>query len=412
MIRQGDDRTTLGLRTKYGFVHRFDRVTLTSRIGANFRYDAHRQHPAGRAGTGDHRTPESTPTSAKARVGVFAEEELHWNWLRIVGGAPLRLLRASTSPTASKTRAPRAPRPAASAPRASSCPKGSVIAQPVDAPRALLQLRPWLSLERRPRRRARYADPVTPSHAGARLGARRAGHRLGALPALRRVLLAEARQRARLGGRRGHHRSRTARPEGSASRRSFGSRSSLGCWPTSTSTWVRAQFVNNPGNANAVALAPELLLSGGLTARDDANRTLGSPWRLLHRGPARPPKTGSSPPRASCASTPRSAGTIERFGVQAQLLNRLQHAVGAKPSSQRPGASRGRDAPGDCPSWHAPGQRSGRRTSAGCEDIHFTARLADPLPGPRDREVLERPELRPEARRRTRIARSPRYAPR
>jgi len=33
-------------------------------------------------------------------------------------------------------------------------------------------------------------------------------------------------------------------------------------------TWVRAEFVNNPGNANAIALAPELLLSGGLTARD------------------------------------------------------------------------------------------------------------------------------------------------
>ena len=85
MIRQGDDRTAFGLRASYGFAHRFDRVTLKSRMGASFRFDAI-DNTLQTAPAREILETQVDADISEGGLGLFGEEELAWKWLRLIAG--------------------------------------------------------------------------------------------------------------------------------------------------------------------------------------------------------------------------------------------------------------------------------------------------------------------------------------
>jgi TonB family protein len=365
MIRQGDDRTTLGLRTKYGFVHRFDRVTLKSRFGGNFRFDlidnTLQDAPA--------REISNTRVDAnigEGSVGVFAEEELHWNWLRIVGALRFDYFGFNVTDRLEDTGTPGTK---SSGERAQGIvlPKGSVIVQPVEPLELFFNFgRGFHSNDARGV--VLGADPVTPLTAalGWELGARVIAWERFELSAVFFWLKLDS-ELVWVGDEG------TTEANGETRRLGIETQFRLEIVPWLLAdldvTWVRAQFVNNPGNANAVALAPELLLSGGLTARD--TRT-GLSGRLgVFYIADRPATEDRFLTAEGFVRVDASFGwENERFGVQAQLLN-LFNTRWRQAQFATTGRLPGEDGPEDCPSGTRPVSDPDGAFS-GCEDIHFT----------------------------------------
>ena len=365
MIRQGDDRTTLGLRTKYGFVHRFDRVTLKSRFGGNFRFDlidnTLQDAPA--------REISNTRVDAnigEGSVGVFAEEELHWNWLRIVGALRFDYFGFNVTDRLEDTGTPGTK---SSGERAQGIvlPKGSVIVQPVEPLELFFNFgRGFHSNDARGV--VLGADPVTPLTAalGWELGARVIAWERFELSAVFFWLKLDS-ELVWVGDEG------TTEANGETRRLGIETQFRIEIVPWLLAdldvTWVRAQFVNNPGNANAVALAPELLLSGGLTARD--TRT-GLSGRLgVFYIADRPATEDRFLTAEGFVRVDASFGwDNERFGVQAQLLN-LFNTRWRQAQFATTGRLPGEDGPEDCPSGTRPVSDPDGAFS-GCEDIHFT----------------------------------------
>ena len=365
MIRQGDNRTTFGLRTKYGFVHRFDRVSLRSRFGANFRFDAIDNTLQ------DAPAREVTNTRVDANIGegsigVFAEEELKWKWLRLIAGLRFdyfgfniddRLEDTSTPGT--KTSGERA--------QGIVLPKASLITRPVEPLELFFNFgRGFHSNDARGV--VLGTDPVTPLTAalGWELGAR--------VIAWERLQLSAVFFWLKLDselvwvGDEG-----TTEPNGETRRLGIETQFRLQIVPWLLAdldvTWVRAEFVNNPGNANAVALAPELLLSGGLTARDERTGLSG---RLgVFYIADRPATEDRFLTAEGFVRVDASFGwDNERFGIQAQLLN-LFNRRWRQAQFATTGRLPGEDSPADCPSGTRPVTEPDG-AFVGCEDIHFT----------------------------------------
>jgi TonB family protein len=364
MIRQGDDRTNFGLRTKYGFTHRFDRVSLNSRFGVNFRYDAidnTLQNAPGR---------EITDTVVDANVGegsagLFAEEELKWKWLRIIAGLRFdyflfnvtdRLEDRTTLGT--KTSGERS--------QGIVLPKASLITKPLE------QLELFFNFGRGfhsndARGVVLEVDPVTPltPALGWEIGARVVGWNRLQLSAVFFWLKLDS-ELVWIGDEG------TTEPSGETRRYGVETQFRLQIVPWLIAdldiTWVRAEFVNNPGNANAVALAPEFLLSGGLTARD-ARTGLSGRLGVFHIA-GRPATEDRFLTAEGFVRVDASFGwDNERFGIQAQVLN-LINTRWRQAQFATTGRLPGEDGPDDCPSGTRPIEEDG--TFVGCEDIHFT----------------------------------------
>jgi outer membrane receptor protein involved in Fe transport len=365
MIRQGDDRTTFGLRAKYGFIHRFDRVTLLSRFGANFRFDAIdntlQDAPA--------REVTNTRVAAdigEGSVGVFGEEELKWKWLRLIGGLRFDYfgfnvrdrLEDTTTPD-TKTSGERA--------QGILLPKGSLIVQPVEPLELFFNFgRGFHSNDARGV--VLGTDPVTPltPALGWELGARVIAWERFQLSAVFFWLKLDS-ELVWVGDEG------TTEPSGETRRLGIETQFRLEIVPWLLAdldvTWVRAEFVNNPGNANAVALAPELLLSGGLTARDERTGLSG---RLgVFYIADRPATEDRFLTAEGFVRLDASFGwDNERFGVQAQLLN-LINTRWRQAQFATTGRLPGENGPADCPSGTRPVSNPDG-SFAGCEDIHFT----------------------------------------
>jgi hypothetical protein len=366
MIRQGDNRTTFGLRTKYGFMHRFDRVTLTSRMGVNFRYDAIDNTLQ------DAPAREITDTRIEANVGegsvgVFGEEELKWKWLRIVGGLRFdyfvfnvtdRLEDTSTPDT--KTSGERA--------QGIVLPKGSIITQPTGELELFFNFgRGFHSNDARGV--VLGSDPVTPltPALGWELGARVIAWERFQLSAVFFWLKLDS-ELVWVGDEG------TTEPNGETRRLGVETQFRLEIVPwlmaDLDATWVRAEFVNNPGNANAVALAPEFLLSGGLTARDERTGLSGRLGVFYIAN--RPATEDRFLVAEGFVRFDASFGwDNHRFGVKAQLLN-VFNTRWRQAQFATTGRLPGENGPGDCPAGTRP-VTNPDGTFAGCEDIHFTA---------------------------------------
>ena len=365
MIRQGDNRTTFGLRAKYGFVHRFDRVTLTSRMGANFRFDAI-DNALQDAPAREISNTRIDASIGQGSAGFFGEEELKWKWLRLIGGLRFdyfgfnvtdRLEDTSTAGT--KT----------SGERASGIllPKGSLIVQPLEPLELFFNFgRGFHSNDARGV--VLGTDPVTPltPALGWELGARVIAWERFQLSAVFFWLKLDS-ELVWVGDEG------TTEPNGETRRLGVETQLRFEILPWLLAdldvTWVRAEFVNNPGNANAVALAPELVLSGGLTARDERTGLSG---RLgVFYIADRPATEDRFLTAEGFVRVDASFGwDNERFGLKAQLLN-LLNTRWRQAQFATTGRLPGENSPGDCPSGTRPVTDPDGRF-VGCEDIHFT----------------------------------------
>ena len=361
MIEQTDLRTTLGTRANYGFAHRLDRVTLKTRFGTNLRID---WIDNGLADAPD-RVVANTLVDARigeTNVGLFGEEELLWRWLRLVGGLRVDFFHFEVTDRLQqideKTSGVRG--------EVILSPKGSVIAQPIEPLQLFFNFgRGFHSNDARGV--VREVDPVTPltPALGWELGAR--------LLAWDRLQLSSVFFWLNLDsevvwvGDEGV-------TEASGATRRFGLeaqvRAELVRWLLLDfdATWVRAEFVNNPGNANAVALAPELLISGGLSAFDDRTGLSGRIGVFYIAD--RPATEDRFLTAEGFVRLDASFGwENERFGIKAQVLN-LLNTRWRQAQFATTGRLPGEDGPGACPAGTRPVVEDG--TFVGCEDLHFT----------------------------------------
>ncbi len=361
MIRQTDTRTTFGTRAQYGFAHRFQKVTLKTRFGTNLRVDL--------IENGLDDAPARVVTDvrvdawiAQTSVGVFGEEELVWRWFRFVAGLRVdifnfdandRLAVDDLSTSGRRT-------------DAILSPKASVIAQPVEPLQLFFNFgRGFHSNDARGV--VRQTDPVTPltPALGWEVGAR--------VLAWDRLQLSTAFFWLNLDsevvwvGDEGV-------TEASGATRRLGVeaqvRAELLPWLLADFdiTWVQAEFVNNPGNANAVALAPEFLISAGLSVLDPRTGLSG---RLgVFYLADRPATEDRFLTAEGFTRLDASLGwENERFGIKAQVLN-LLNTQWRQAQFATTGRLPGEDGPGDCPSGTRPVVEDG--SFAGCEDLHFT----------------------------------------
>jgi outer membrane receptor protein involved in Fe transport len=365
MIRQGDDRTTFGLRTTYGFTHRFDRVALKSRFGANFRFDAI-DNTLQDAPAREISNTRVDTAIGEGSVGVFGEEELKWKWLRLIGGLRFDYFGFNVTDSLEDTVTPGTK---TSGERAEGIllPKGSLIVQPVEPLEMFFSFgRGFHSNDARGV--VLGDDPVTPltPALGWELGAR--------VVAWERLQLSAVFFWLKLDselvwvGDEG-----TTEPNGETRRLGVETQFRLQFLPWLLAdldvTWVRAEFVNNPGNANAVALAPEFLLSGGLTARDDRTGLKGRIGVFYIAD--RPATEDRFLTAEGFVRVDASFGwDNRRFGVQAQLLN-LFNTRWRQAQFATTGRLPGEDDPADCPGGTRPVVEPDGGF-VGCEDVHFT----------------------------------------
>jgi len=365
MIRQGDDRTAFGLRVKYGFTHRFDRVTLKSRLGASFRFDAidnTLQHAPAR---------EITSTQVDAHIGegglgLFGQEELAWKWLRFIGGLRFEYFGFSVTDRL-EDRSTLGTMTSGEEAQSILLPKASLIAHPVQPLELFFNFgRGFHSNDARGV--VAGTDSATPLAAalGWELGAR--------VIAWERLQLSTTVFWINLDseivwiGDEG-----TTEPSGQTQR--FGVegqfRLEILSWLLADldATWVRAEFVDNPGNANAVALAPQMLVSGGISAHDPRTGLSG---RLgVFYIADRPATEDRFLTAEGFVRVDASFGwENHRFGAKAQVLN-LLNTRWRQAQFATVGRLPGENAPQDCPSGTRP-VNNPDGSFYGCEDIHFT----------------------------------------
>ncbi|MFW2389254.1 MAG: TonB-dependent receptor domain-containing protein [Polyangiales bacterium] len=361
MIQQTDLRTTLGTRAQYGFRHLLGRVTLKTRFGTNLRVDW--------IDNGLADAPDRTVTNVRVdarigqtSVGLFGEEELAWRWLRVVGGLRVDFFNfdvADRLPLEAVTSSDRRGDVIVS-------PKGSVIVNPVEPLHLFFNFgRGFHSNDARGV--VQEVDPVTPLTPAL-------GWEVGA-----RVLAWDRLQLSTVFfwldldsevvwvGDEG-----VTEPSGATRRLGveFQTRAELTRWLLADFdlTWVRAEFVNNPGNANAIALAPELLISAGLSARDERTGLSG---RIgLFYLADRPATEDRFLTAEGFVRLDASFGwDNERFGIKAQVLNVL-NTRWRQAQFATTGRLPGEDGPAACPPGTRPVSEGG--TFVGCEDLHFT----------------------------------------
>ncbi|HSN83792.1 MAG TPA: TonB-dependent receptor [Polyangiales bacterium] len=365
MIRQGDDRTAVGMRAKYGFTHRFDKVILKSRMGANFRFDAIDNTLQ------DAPAREITNTRVDANigqgsVGIFGEEELAWKWLRLIGGLRFDYFVFNVTDRL-EDRGTLGTKSSGEETDGILLPKASLIVQPVEPLELFINFgRGFHSNDARGV--VLGDDPVTPLAAalGWEAGARVLAWNRFQLSTV--FFWLDLDSEVVWVGDEG-----TTEPSGETRRLGLEAQFRLEIVPWLLAdldvTWVRAEFVNNPGNANAIALAPELLVSGGLTARD-ARTGLSGRLGVFYIAD-RPATEDRFLTAEGFVRVDASFGwENRRFGVQAQVLN-LLNTKWRQAQFATTGRLPGEDGPADCPSGTRP-VTDPDGTFVGCEDLHFT----------------------------------------
>lgn len=361
MIRQGDLRTTFGTRAAYGFVHRFDELTLKTRVGANFRVDLIENTLS----DAPERVIVDTRVDTKINegsLGFFGEEELAWKWFRIIAGLRVDLFGFDVSDRLQEPDSEVSGREG----DAIVSPKASFITQPVEPLQLYVNFgRGFHSNDARAV--VGELDSVTPlaPALGWELGARViAWDRLELSTA---VFWLDLDSEVVWVGDEGT-------TEASGATRRFGVEAQLRAellrWLLADfdASWVRAEFVDEPANANAVPLAPELLISAGLTAlhsRTGLSGRLG----LFYLADRAATEDRFLTAEGFLRLDLSFGWENERIALNAQVLNLLNSEW-----RQAQFATTGRlpeeTSPQDCPAGTRPISEGG--SFVGCEDLHFT----------------------------------------
>ena len=362
MIHQRDDRLTTGAHAKYQRVDRLGKIPLTTRAGVNLRDDRIRNglEPAPRRewqqATVDARVGETS-------LGAFIEADVLWlTWLRTITGARVdafafdvedRLEDRSMADGASS----------GSKTSARLSPKASVVITPAqgldlfanfgygfhsnDARGVILGVTPLT--------RAIGGDAGARVHAFDMLDLSAAAFELDLASELVWVGdegTSEARGRTR---RRGLE---------------FGARVAPLPWLTAevNATFASATYVDNPGNAAAVSLAPTRILSGTLGVL----HPVGAFGRLsvLHLGDRPATEDGFLTAQGFTRVDAGAGFRTERYELAVYAQNLLNTRWR---ESQFANVSRleGETSPQSCPSRTR--ARSEDGNFLGCEDLHFTA---------------------------------------
>ncbi|MFW6023214.1 MAG: TonB-dependent receptor [Myxococcota bacterium] len=361
MIRQGDRRTYTGLKGSYSVRHRTGELGLATHAGLQLRYD-HIRNTLDRAPQRQRVEARVAARVNQARVGVYAEERISWS--RYVRGTVG--LRGDVFTFDVEDQLAGAPDGSGDRVAAIVSPKASLAVMPL----------PELTL---------FANVGTGFHSndarGVVLGeggvsplTRAFGYETGA-----QTSLWEERLRARATffvldldseivwvGDEG-----TTEPRGETRRLGveIAADARLTDWLTAdmSTTWVRATFVDNPANANAVALAPTFLLDGGLSVRHPVGLVARVGLRHLADRPATEDRFFEA---SGFTLLDVTAGyEHDRFAVRLWVSN----VWGADwRVAQFASVSRlpGEDSAADCPPGTRPAESGG--AFAGCEDIHFT----------------------------------------
>lgn len=259
MIRQGDERLTGGLRSSYEFEESLGPVRLTTRAGAQLRFDDIRNtlYDAPARELGALRVDAAI---GQGSVGLFAEEDLRWRWVRAVVGLRADYFAFGVTDHL-EDRGTSGTRTSGETQDLIVSPKMSLIVAPVRALELFANFGYGFH-SNDARGVVRGTDPATPL-------SRARGYEVGArLSLFERLTLSAAAFLLDLDsetvwvGDEG-----TTEARGATRRLGVEAEARLKAsdWLTFDldATWTNATFVDNPANAAAVALAPTFMLQGG-----------------------------------------------------------------------------------------------------------------------------------------------------
>ncbi|MEM7135805.1 MAG: TonB-dependent receptor [Myxococcota bacterium] len=358
MIRQGDLRTTFGTRAGYGFAHRFNEVALKTRFGTNLRVDLI-DNSLDDAPAREIREARVDTTINQTSVGLYVEEELSWRWLRAVGSIRGDFFNFDVTDRLSLG-------PSRDASQSIWLPKASLILRPVEQVQLFFNVgRGFHSNDARGVVRA--IDPATPLAAafGWEVGARVLAWDRLELSTVFFWLDLES-EVVWIGDE--------GTTEESGSSRRFGLefqvRAELTKWLLADfdASWVDARLLDAPAGENAIPLAPDLLISGGLTAFDPKTGISGRLGAFYLAD--RPATEDRFLTAEGFVRVDLSVGwENDRFGLKAQVLN-LLNTQWRQAQFATTGRLREDEGPGDCPAGTRAVVEDG--TFVGCEDIHFT----------------------------------------
>jgi len=361
MIHQRDDRITTGLSGKYERLDRLGSLAFTTRGGVSVR-DDRIDNGLENAPKREWQAPRVDAQVGETSMGVFAETNTVWlPWLRTVAGARADAFSFEVDDHL-EDRAMTGSRSSGGKTSARVSPKGSLIVTPVDA----LELFGNIGYGFHSNDARGVALGVTPltRALGYEAGGRLHGwDSLDLTVALFQLDLAS--ELVWVGDE--------GTTEGRGPTRRRGVETSLRLTPLpwlsaeANATFTNATYLDNPGNANAVALAPKRIVSATVSAQDP--RGPFGRLSLLHIG-ARPATEDRFLTAQGFTRLDAGAGyRHERFELAVYAQNLLNTSWR---ESQFANVSRlkSETSPTSCPK----GTRAVVEEGAfkGCEDLHFT----------------------------------------
>jgi outer membrane receptor protein involved in Fe transport len=364
MIRQGDQRLTGGLRGAYGFEESLGEARVRARAGAQLRFDDIRNTlnaaPARELGA-----EVVNASVGQGSLGLFAEGDLRWRWLRAVLGVRADYASFNVRDHL-EDRATLGSRTSGEAQDLILSPKATLVVTPLE------QLSLFANFgygfhSNDARGVVTDVDPATPM-------ARARGAELGARVTVRDHLnvsaaafLIDLESEVVWIGDAG-----TTEARGATRRMGLelNARATVLSWLSLDLdfTWTDSVFVDNPGNANSVALAPRLMLDAGVQLD---HRPTGLSGRVGVLYVADRPATEDGFLQA--AGFYRVDASLrwerERFALALTAQN-LTNARWRQAQFATVSRLAGEDDPSSCPAGTRASVEGG--SFAGCEDVNFT----------------------------------------
>lgn len=356
LIRQTDDRTTFGTAARYRFLSRFEDLSLQTSLGVRTRSDLidnRLDHAPGRTVRLDERRVDAT--IRESSLSLWAEEEVSWTkWLRTTAGARLDYFAFDVEDHLGEGSGVRD--------AALVSPKASAVATPAKGWDLFLNFGFGFH-SNDARGVVRTEDPVTPltRARGWELGSR--AKLFGRLDLAADAFLIDLDREIVWVGDEG-----TTEVSGATRRVGVEGEARLALlpwlWADADATWTHAAYRET---GEAVALAPDLTLSAGLSARhpDGWYGRIGA----MHVGD----RPASEDRFLTAEGFTRGDATLGWRVGDAELSLELQNLGGAEwREAQFATVSRleGENGPEACPSGTRAVSEAGR--FRGCEDVNFT----------------------------------------
>ncbi len=364
MIRQGDQRLTGGLRSAYEFHETIGPVQLRTRAGAQLRFDDIRTtlHDAPGRELGASRVDAAV---GEGSIGLFVEEDVRWRWLRVILGARADYFAFSVRDRLEDRITP-GTRTSGEVQDLLFSPKATLVITPIE-PLALFANFGYGFHSNDARGVVRDVDPATPL-------TRARGYEVGArltlpdrLEVSAAAFLLDLDSEIVWIGDAG-----TTEPRGATRRVGVEANARVSPleWLTLDLdlTWTNSVFVDNPGNADAVALAPTFMLDAGVIVRHRATGLSGR-LGLLYIADRPATEDGFLEAQGFYRMDMSVGWETERFALALTVQNltnakwrQAQFATVSRLASETDARS--------CPAGTRPVDEGG--AFAGCEDLNFT----------------------------------------